>query len=154
PGRHFTVVPASPGRCCALLMPAPVPTANPMRRLLALCACFAFLTVVSAAEEVPAPTPVVVEPTEAVTPAVTPTMAPAESATEAAPVVEAVTPPSAPLVFQEISIANELIRVVITTQRGGIVRYELLNETPVTLPPALRERVDHDRAPRDEPVPL
>ncbi len=64
---------------------------------------------------------------------------------------ESVAPPTAARteaapVFEQVSIANDLIRVVLSAQRGGVVRYELLDERPVKLPPTLRKRLGSEEA--------
>ena len=74
-----------------------------------------------------------------------------------APVPEATQPVAAvvvappPAVFTTVSIANAKARVVLSTQRGGIVRFELLDERPTVLSLPLRRKAGVNAAqPGDE----
>ncbi len=125
--------------------------ANPMRRMLLLLVCLGWC---SAAESVPVPAPLadpapassessVVAPPDA-------TAAPANRVVAPPPADAAADPDgTAPVAiaaphFDQVVIANEVVRVTLTTQRGGIVSFELLDEHPVVLSPTLRHRLGNE----------
>lgn len=103
-----------------------------------------------AAEFLPESTP----PAEVIGSAPVASEAAAPDATEAA--TDAATPALevAP-VFKQVVIANDLVRVTLSTQRGGVVAFELLDEHPVVLPPTLRKRLAREgKVDEDQPLAL
>ena len=120
-----------------------------MTVLLRLMYCFLLASALTCEEPVaPAPAdPIVAQPVDAVT-APAPVAAPAPATAAPAPVAS---PKPRRDDFATVIIGNAKGRVTLTTQRASIVRFELLDSHPVSLPEPLREHMGLPRADRDLP---
>jgi YidC/Oxa1 family membrane protein insertase len=106
--------------------------------ILLLCLGAAVIGAAEPAEPAPAPAPA--------TPVV---------ATEAAPAVTPAAVAAPPASFTAVTIANAKARVVLSTQRGGIASFELMDEHPTVLALPLRRKAGANAAqPGDEKLPL